>query len=98
MATDRAQSFAGRAMDAATALEIAYRRAQRTVDEWFAVNMAADIPNDGTPILEGSQPLTGAQVTNVITRLSEMIADYDANGKAKLNTIIPASRAPSDWR
>lgn len=100
MATARAQSFALRARTTATRLEIAFRDAERLQQEWFALNMSADIPNDTTEILDTDSPqgMTGAQVTSIITRAGELVTDYTANSNAKLNTILQGSDAPSDWR
>ncbi len=58
---------------------------------WNNRGGTAAIPNDGTVIPDGSPAdgrpaMTGAQVSNIIARLSEYKADQEANGNAKLNT------------
>jgi hypothetical protein len=52
--------------------------------------MSAIIPNDATVILhdDGGHDLTGAMVTNLVTRQIELCADMEANDRAKLNTLI----------
>lgn len=99
MATPRAIAFAQNTRTAATYAEFWYRYAKRLTQEWFASNMAADIPNDATMIDDdGKKPLTGADITNIVTRASEIIADYEAGDNAKLNTVLKASQAPWDWQ
>lgn len=98
--TQKAIAFAARVRAAATTLEIAYRLATRVREEWYALNVGADIPFDTAPFEDGNQgrPLTNMAIYNVINRLDELCNDYDAGNKAKLNTVIVASDAPADWR
>lgn len=99
MATARAVAFAQKVRTAATYAEFWFRFSVRLTQEWFAGNMAADIPNDATMIDDdGKKPLTGADITNIVTRASEFIADYESADNAKLNTVLKASAAPWDWQ
>lgn len=100
MSTQKAIAFSARARAAATTLEIAYRLAVRVSQEWYALNMGADIPFDTNALEDGNgaRPLTHMDVYGVINRLDELIADYEANNNAKLNTVIIASDIPADWR
>lgn len=81
----------------ADALECAYRSAKRVVEDWNAQGMSGLIPNDAAAqIFDGAEsdgrPIAhGADVVNVITRAMELIADYEANGLAKLNTVLAIS-------
>lgn len=70
-----------------------YYEARATVNEWFAENMGGIIPNDSTVVLhsDGGHDLTGAEVTNFVTRQIELLADYEADNNAKLNTLIQAA-------
>jgi len=74
----------------------AYHLLREIQQEWFAANMGSLIPNtsdlvaDGADV-SGAHQLTGAAVTNVVTRAIEVVADLEANANAKLNTIIVAS-------
>ena len=86
MATQRAQGFASRAQDAATALEIAYRRAERLTQEWFATGMTADIPNDGT--------LDSAKARNLLTGAADhwhCDADAESYRLTTTQTAMPNS-------
>lgn len=98
MATIKATAFVCKARAAATALEIAYRTCKKVSQEWFALGMATDIPNNSTLVDEGIKPLTGADITNIITRCDAIISDFEASSNAKLNVIIKGSDAPVDWR
>ena len=78
---------------AADNLALSYYFAKQVVNEWFAVNMSAKITNTVDPIIDGSATdgrtvITGADATNLITRLTEQIADFEASGNAKLNTVL----------
>jgi len=71
----------------------AYTLAKQVQAEWFANSMAELLPNDGSLVIDGSatdgrHPITGANVTNIITRCGELITDYEANTNAKLNTVL----------
>lgn len=78
---------------AADKLASAYTFAKQVQAEWFANSMASLIPNDASPIIDGSatdgrHPITGADATNIITRCGDLITDYEANTNAKLNTVL----------
>lgn len=78
---------------AADKLASAYFLAKEVQAEWFANSMSDVIPNDSSPVVDGSatdgrHPITGADATNIITRLGELITDYEASANAKLNTIL----------
>lgn len=98
--TPKAIAFSSRVRSAATTLEIAYRLAKRVSEEWYALSMSTDIPFDVELFDDGhtSRPITHDNVYDIITRCNDLIADYEAIDKAKLNTIIKASDAPLDWR
>lgn len=100
MTTPKATAFASRARTTATRMEIAYRDAKRLSEEWYANNHAAGIPFDSEPLEDGNatQPVTNMDVYGVINRADELIADYEANNKAKLNTILKMANPPGDWR
>lgn len=100
MATVKAIAFSARVRAAATALEIAYRIAKRISQEWYALSMASDIPFDNEPLVDGdgARPLTNMGVYHIINRCDELVAAYEANNNAVLNTVIQASQAPADWR
>lgn len=79
---------------AADRLAQAYNYAREVVDEWNAAGGTTLIPNDaGQTVIDGADTdgrpiITGADVNNVINRLSELINDYQATGNAKLNTVL----------
>lgn len=71
----------------------AYYFAIEAINEWNATGMSSKITNTADPIIDGSaidgrNPITGSDATNVITRLMENITDYEAASNAKLNTVI----------
>lgn len=100
MATAKATAFAYRARSAATRLEVAYRAAKRLSEEWYALLMSNDIPFDSAPLGDGNEtlPMTNMDVYGIMNRCDELIADYEAGDKAKLNTVLKGSEAPADWR
>jgi hypothetical protein len=79
---------------AANKLNAAYKFAKEVQAEWFANDLATIIAyNNGDLVVDGSatdgrHPISGIDVNNLITRLSELTTDYDANSSAKLNTIL----------
>jgi hypothetical protein len=83
---------------AADLLAQVYNWANATLAEWNAMGGASWIPNtsdairDGANPLEGTgdrrHPITGADANNIMTRLSELVADFEANSSAKLNTVL----------
>lgn len=90
---------------AADKLAKAYNFAVQVVDEWNARSMSATITNTSDVIEDGSHPtagspdgrpsITGAEATNIITRASDLITDYEATSNAKLNTILNVSPNPN---
>ena len=79
-----------------------YYRAKITVNQWFAQNMSALIPNDSTAVNDGAQQpngdgrpvITGAMVNNIITRCQDIITDFEATSNAKLNTVLQVAVNP----
>lgn len=70
-----------------------YATAKAIVNFWNANNVSAVIPNTVDVILDGAatdgrQIVTGAAITNIVTRAMEVIADYEATSNAKLNTVL----------
>ena len=100
MTTPKAASFAYRARSVSTNLEIAYRAAKRLSEEWYATLMSEDIPFNNDPLEDGNQtqPITNMDVYGAMNRCDELIADYEAGNRAKLNTILKMSNPPADWR
>lgn len=100
MTTPKAAAFASRARATATRMEIAYRDAKRLSEEWYALGMSADIPFDSEALSDGNatQPITNMDVYGIVNRTDELIADYEANNKAKLNTVLKMANPPGDWR
>jgi len=82
--------FIADAVRGARALHLAYVRSQFLLARWYA-EFSATIPNDATEVAPG---LTGQEVTNIMVRATEMIADMEANNKAKLNTVLAVSDLP----
>jgi len=77
---------------AADQLAKCYYFAKSLVDEWYSTNMGSIITVDGGTIEDGSETdgrnvITGNDATNVVVRCTELIADFEANNKAKLNTV-----------
>mgnify|MGYP000621713160 CR=1 FL=1 len=84
---------------AADRLAQAYYFSKQVQNEWFANSMGSLIPNDASPVIDGSatdgrHPITGADATNLITRCGELITDYEAAGNAKINTILGVAVNP----
>lgn len=79
---------------AADKLAQAFYFADLVVNEWNANDMASLISNKSLDTLidgsadDGRHVITGADATNIVTRCQELIADYEASGNAKLNTIL----------
>jgi hypothetical protein len=77
---------------AADKLAQAYAFAKLVAAEWNANNLGALFPLadnvvDGSAS-DGRHPITGNDATLLMTRLNELVADYEANTNAKLNTIL----------
>jgi hypothetical protein len=78
---------------AADLLAQAYNYASQVLAEWTAHGGAVLVPNTSDPVVDGSAtdgrpPVTGADVNLLVVRLSELKADFEASGAAKLNTIL----------
>jgi hypothetical protein len=70
-----------------------YLRAKAMLTFWNANTVSAVIPNTTDVLIDGAaqdgrQIITGAMVTNIITRCQEEITDFEASVNAKLNTIM----------
>ena len=76
---------------AADKLAQAYWHAKRVQAEWAAnpglIANKADVIDDGSKT-DGRPPITGTDANNIVNRLAELTADYEAGGSAKLNTIL----------
>ena len=72
----------------------AYYAAKAVTQEWSARGGVALVPNDDKAVLtdgaqtDGRPIISGAAVNNVVTRLAELVADYEADDCAKLNTLL----------
>jgi hypothetical protein len=76
----------------ANAIAYAYWLSKKTLAEWFGNDLGSVVTNDTSLVTDGCpKPVTGAQVTSVITRASELVTDLEASGGAKLNTILAAT-------
>lgn len=81
---------------AADRLAQSYNFAKIVVAEWNARGGNAAIPNTSAAIADGSPndgrpAMTGIVATNIISRLQEQIADFEATSSAKLNTVLAAA-------
>lgn len=78
----------------AEALWNAYAMAKMTIRLWFGrsygdlIPVSADLIGDG----DTRYPITGNDVVGIINRCQELVDDYEANGNAKLNTILKVAR------
>ena len=77
---------------AANKLVDAYAFAKLVSADWTANNMGELFPA-GSVVVDGSatdgrHPVTGNDVTLIIVRLNELVADYEADTNAKLNTLL----------
>ena len=72
--------FATDAEVVARTLHLAYRRAKFFLDRWWG-GMNAEYPNEGD----------GIPMNNLASRVAELVADYQANSNAKLNTVMAMS-------
>jgi len=84
---------------AADKLAQAYNFAKDTLNEWYALNMGNQFPVDGGEIEDGSnidgRPIiTGNSVQLLMSRVQELVNDYEAGRKAKLNTVLQVSVNP----
>ena len=64
----------------ARTLHLSYRRAKYLLDRGYS-GINASFPNTGD----------GIPMNNVMSRVAELVADYEANGNAKLNTVMAKS-------
>lgn len=70
-----------------------YWQAKALVATWNAQSLSAIIPNTTDEVIDGARQdgravITGIKVTAIITRCTEIIADYEATSNAKLNTVV----------
>lgn len=92
---------------AADRLAQAYFLAKAVVSEWYANDMGSLITAGGGVVRDSASPsddngtggdgrhvITGNDATNVINRLAELTADYEASGNAKLNTVLAVAVNP----
>ena len=87
---------------AANRLAQTYNFAKKVSAEWDALSGSALIPNNAAETIvdgaaqDGRPVITGAHANNVINRLVEMITDMEANGSAKLNTVLQVANNTGD--
>ena len=84
---------------AADKLAQAYWFCKEVEREWYANNMGDIFPVADGPVVDGSatdgrHPIGGNEAALLITRCSELVADYEAGGNAKLNTILAIAVNP----
>ncbi len=70
-----------------------YNNATAILAEWTAKGGTNLVPNTADMVIDGAatdgRPLvTGININNVINRLTELVADYEADNGAKLNTLL----------
>lgn len=68
--------FSGDAEKCARTLHLAYRRCEYLLARWYS-GINTETWDDAT--------------TNLMSRVAELVTDYDANGSAKLNTVMAKS-------
>jgi hypothetical protein len=71
----------------ARTMHLSYRRAKFILERWFS-GLNTEIANDATEYTTG---ITGIEINNIITRCSEIVADYETGSNSKLNTILQLS-------
>lgn len=78
-----------------------YASCKDLVNDWFGQSMSNLISNDATVVSDGAgtggdgRPVvTGAMVTNAVTRAQDVITDLEAGGNAKLNTLLNLVNMP----
>jgi len=84
---------------AADSLGKLYYAAKSILNDWYAQQVSTVLPNTDVTLDDGSQTdgrntVSGADLTNVINRLSEFVADCEADSNAKLNTILKVAVNP----
>lgn len=68
------------AVKTARSLHLAFRRSQYLLTRWYSgMNSYFPNENDGIPM------------NNLLSRVAELVADYEANGNARLNTVLGMS-------
>lgn len=75
-------------------MHVAYLNAKMLVDIWHARGLGTSLsnPTDTIPDTKGgNSPGTANDFSLIVSRMEEFIADLEANGKAKLNTIVKIS-------
>ena len=95
--SEKAIVFSQRVREVATALEQAYWLAKRLDREWNAQSMSSEITNTSDSVVDNDhldKPLTGADVTSVITQCEAMVTTYEASSSAVLNVVVKASSLP----
>lgn len=85
-----------------------YYRDKALVNRWNSQGLSSIIPNDAGETLhddaygtdgtdgDGRPVITGADITNVVTRAQERITDLEAGSNAKLNTLEKPSVNPTE--
>ena len=84
---------------AADALATAYYLAKQVEQEWYANNLGELFVSGEGPVVDGSasdgrHPLSADAVLLVVTRCSELVADFEDASNAKLNTVLAAAVNP----
>ena len=64
----------------ARSLHLAFRRCQYLLSRWYS-GLNSSYPNEGG----------GIPMNNLMSRVAEMVADYEATSNAKLNTVMAMS-------
>lgn len=64
----------------ARSLHLAFRRCEYLLDRWWS-GMNTSFPNSGATV----------PMNNLMNRVAEMVADYEASSNAKLNTVMGMS-------
>ena len=89
-----------RVRTAADKLAQLYYTAKSVSQEWAANDLGsviaynnADLVVDGSAT-DGRHPISGIDVNNLVTRLTELVADMEANSSAKLNTVLAVTVHP----
>lgn len=85
---------------AADKLAQLYYTAKSVSQEWTANGLGdiivysnSDLVVDGSAS-DGRHPISGIDVNNLITRLTEIVADMEASSNAKLNTVLAVATNP----
>ena len=84
-----AVQFAQRLVSLANGFQLLYEASAKLRDSWVARGMSAKLPATSTEVYGfGSRAITGADVTRVLQRAIEFADDYEADGRAKLLSIL----------